>query len=603
MAREAAIIKKLSLLAKYSILSLIITAGVSLFVAWGLQRNQEARIIDIEADSAADQVETVLASNLLASDFTEPLSAERYQQIDDLIRRDIVHEHVVRVKLWNPDGKLIYSDAGGGEMVGETPEMSHELKEALDGDMATEISNLEKEENTTEAERFEHLLEVYAPVRLDGSDQIVGAFEAYHHLGVLEPGIADMRRFVALSMGAGAVIIYFSLFGIVSGASRQLVRRSRENRHLFEEEKTRRSELSALYGLSRSLVNAPPEEGESLDIIVRHAVDTLHVTFACAFLLEGDSVVQRTAHPIRYLGRDLKVEQCYLNDYCPRLLRAALADEPIMIHRDEITDLSGHESQMLYLDLAQTICLVPIKAGEIPLGVLLMGESRSDSREPFTPEKLRLCSSIADQAASALQRANLFSDLEKAYLETVLTLANAVEAKDTYTKNHAENVSHMAVEVGKAMGLDDSLLEDLKYGGVLHDVGKIGVPDAVLKKPGKLDDDEWILMRAHAALGFEIIKPVHRLAGAAKVVRHHHERYDGHGYPDGIAGEAIPITARILTTVDSYSAIVDRRPYKQARSHAEAIAELNRCAGTQFDPQVVENFIGLFESGTLIPEE
>jgi HD-GYP domain-containing protein (c-di-GMP phosphodiesterase class II) len=412
-----------------------------------------------------------------------------------------------------------------------------------------------------------------------------------------------MRRFVVLSLGAGAAIIYFALFGIVRGASKQLVRRSRENRRLFEEEKTRRSELGALYGLSRSLAKAAPEEVESLDIIVRHSVDTLHVTFACAFLLEGENVVQRTAHPVRYLGRELKIEQCYLNEYCPDLVQAAMSDEPVLMRRDEFTDLSERERRMLYLDIARTICLMPIKAGDLPLGILLLGESRSENREPFSPEKLRLCGSIADQAASALQRASLFSDLENAYLETVLTLANAVEAKDTYTKNHAENVSHMAVEVGKAMGLDDNLLEDLKYGGVLHDVGKIGVPDAVLKKPGKLDDDEWVLMRAHAALGSDILKPVHRLAGAAKIVRHHHERYDGHGYPDEIAGDSIPITARILTTVDSYSAIVDRRPYKNARSHAEAVEELKRCAGTQFDPDVVRAFIGLFDSGTLTPEE
>jgi len=572
-------------------------------VIWGLQRNQEDRIIKLEVDSAADQVETVLASQLLPSDFVEPLSPERYRQVDELIRRDIVHEHVVRVKLWNREGKLIYSDADDPEMIGQTPPMSHELEEALDGRMATEISDLENEENVTEAELFSRLLEIYAPIQLDGSDQTVGAFEAYHHLGVLQTGIADMRRFVATSIGLGAAVIYLALFGVVRGASRQLIRRSRETHALLEEEQTRRSELSAQYDLSRALVNAPPEEEKTLDIIVQHAVDTLHVTFACAFLLEEKSVVQRAAHPIRFLGRDLKVDQCYLNSYCPYLLKASLANEPILLRGDEAADLSEHERHMLYLDLAQTICLIPIKTGELPLGILLLGEARSENREPFSPEKLRLFGSIADQAASSLQRAHLFSDLEKAYLETVLTLANAVEAKDTYTKNHAENVSHMAVEVGKVMGLENDQLEDLRYGGVLHDVGKIGVPDAVLKKPGKLDDEEWILMRAHAALGTEILKPVRRLAGAAKVVRHHHERYDGHGYPDEIAGESIPITARILTTVDSYSAIVDQRPYKNARSHAEAVEELKRCAGTQFDPKVVDAFIGLFDSGVLTPEE
>jgi HD-GYP domain-containing protein (c-di-GMP phosphodiesterase class II) len=224
---------------------------------------------------------------------------------------------------------------------------------------------------------------------------------------------------------------------------------------------------------------------------------------------------------------------------------------------------------------------------------LLLGEARQAEREPFTPEKLRLARSSGDQTASALLRAELYLELERSYLQTVLALANAVEAKDTYTADHAQGLATLALAVGRELGMSPRELEDLRYGAVLHDIGKIGIPDAILKKPAQLDADEWTRMRQHPALGAQILAPVPRLAGAARMVRHHHERFDGQGYPDGLAGETIPLGARILTVVDSYSAIMDKRVYREARSQEEAVAELRRCAGTQFDPQVVAAFLRL----------
>jgi HD-GYP domain-containing protein (c-di-GMP phosphodiesterase class II) len=219
---------------------------------------------------------------------------------------------------------------------------------------------------------------------------------------------------------------------------------------------------------------------------------------------------------------------------------------------------------------------------------------RSQEREPFSADKLRLARSIGDQAASALYRVELFVQLEQSYLGTVLALANAVDAKDTYTADHAEQLADMALTVGRALGLTERQLDDLRYAAILHDIGKIGVPDAVLQKPARLEPAEWALMRQHPSIGARILAPVPGLARAARIVRHHHERYDGTGYPDGLAGEAIPLGARILTVVDSYSAIVDRRVYKEACSHEEAVSELRKHAGTQFDPQVVTVFLAKF---------
>ncbi len=199
----------------------------------------------------------------------------------------------------------------------------------------------------------------------------------------------------------------------------------------------------------------------------------------------------------------------------------------------------------------------------------------------------------AEQAASAEAKAlRFFEELEDAYVQTVLALAKAVEAKDTYTADHADRLALQAELVARKLGISDAAeIQALRFGAMLHDVGKIGVPDSILKKPGRLTLEEWKLMRQHPVIGSRILETVARLRQAAKIVRHHHERWDGQGYPAGLKGEAIPLGARILTVVDSYSAIVDERVYKAARTHAEAVAELTTNAGTQFDPHVVEVFL------------
>ncbi|MBK5225728.1 MAG: HD domain-containing protein [Thermoleophilia bacterium] len=591
--------KQSSLLTRFSLLALIIVTIVGIVGVWGMQRLLEQNIILQEANNAADQVETVLDNNLSSSDLAAPPDPARLQEIDALIRNEIIHDHIVRIVIHNRSGQIIYSN--DLEMVGQLVPIYEKLANALDGQVISDIT-APTEEHFASPSQYDRLIEVLAPIRIQDSDEVQGAYEIYHDMEVLDTQIATMRRSVGLILGLGLAVLYLALFGIVRNASRKLIRTNEENRRLFEKESARRSELAALYEISRELSTAAPKSEEILDLIVRRATETIHSTYMSALLIENGNVVVRTTYPVRDDIQNLDL-QCIPAANSPFLQQVLEHDEPVIVKSSEVNDLTESERKTLTLNLAKTICLVPIRIGEQASGVLLIGEMRSENREPFTPEKLSLAKGIADQTAAALQRVQLFSNLEQAYLETVLTLANAVEAKDTYTKNHADNVSRVAMLVGKELGLSDNELEDIRYGGVLHDVGKIGVPDTILNKPGKLNDGEWVQMRAHAAIGADILKPIPRLAGAADIVRHHHERYDGNGYPDGLAGEDIPIGARILTTVDSYSAMVDRRSYKAARPHEDAEVELRRCTGTQFDPRVVDAFLGLFERGALIPSE
>lgn len=362
-----------------------------------------------------------------------------------------------------------------------------------------------------------------------------------------------------------------------------------ENSHLFRAELTRREELSALYSLSRQLADINNSE-TVLQLVAQHVVQTVRVTFARILLVEVAELVVRAVYPIRNLDNDLLVGQRVSLARCAVCRQALEQATPLELQAND-PSLSDWERQTLFLDVAHNVCLVPLQVGKRPIGLLMLGEVRREEREPFTPDKIRLARNIADQAASALHRVELFAELESAYLQTVLALANAVDAKDSDTHTHSQRLSTWAFEIGRRMGLDARALEDLRYGTILHDIGKIGVPDAILKKPAPLNADEWTKMHQHPAIGAKIMEPLPRLAGAATIVRHHHERYDGAGYPDGLAGEAIPLGARILAVVDAYGAIIDKRVYKDGRSPEQARQELRQCAGAQFDPQIVDLFL------------
>ncbi len=182
-------------------------------------------------------------------------------------------------------------------------------------------------------------------------------------------------------------------------------------------------------------------------------------------------------------------------------------------------------------------------------------------------------------------------DIREMFTQTVKALASAIDARDPSTKKHSEHVSGIAVEIGQAMNLSETQLEQLEWAGLLHDIGKIGIRDAVLLKPEKLTREERILMNEHPVKGEEILKDVDQLAAERPLIRHHHEWYNGSGYPDRLIGEEIPLLARVLHVADAFEAMTASRPYRPVPlTAAEAFEELQRYAGIQFDPNVVEAF-------------
>ncbi len=212
----------------------------------------------------------------------------------------------------------------------------------------------------------------------------------------------------------------------------------------------------------------------------------------------------------------------------------------------------------------------------------------TNDAEEVEDEWLSLCSAITGQAAVALENVSLYEKIERSYYNTVMALASAIEVKDPYTYGHSEKVTDFAMAIGRRMDLNQDQLRTLKYGSTLHDVGKIGISGEVLNKPGPLTDEEFAHVRSHTELGDQIMAPVEFLQEPRPIVRSHHERYDGQGFPDGLSGEDIPLMARIVSVADAFEAMLSERPYRRALPFQEAVAELVRNTDSQFDPQVVK---------------
>jgi HD-GYP domain-containing protein (c-di-GMP phosphodiesterase class II) len=281
--------------------------------------------------------------------------------------------------------------------------------------------------------------------------------------------------------------------------------------------------------------------------------------------------------------------------YPAELAREWLAQsEPFVLEPDTLRSLEGVDPAKV-----ARFAVAPLKLEGNRVGALTaqIGDGEFDDRQ------LRLLAGLAYQARLAIESAEHYKGLERTFLSTVAALANALEANDAYTSSHARWITDMSLLVGRAMQLDRDALKRLELGALFHDIGKIGVPSEILQKPGPLTDEELAIVKGHPELGEKILEPIDRLADVRPIVRACHERWDGLGYPDGKAGEEIPVEARIVFVCDAFHAMVTDRPYRKSLGSSEAIQRLREAAGAEFDPAVVETFVGLFEAGVVLPLE
>lgn len=255
---------------------------------------------------------------------------------------------------------------------------------------------------------------------------------------------------------------------------------------------------------------------------------------------------------------------------------------------------AGHS--IIAQNIASAMC-TPLKQQDEILGVIYV-DTRG-TRHAFVQHDLELLVALAGPAAIAIKNARYVRELEKAYDETLLLLASAIELRDHYTAGHTWRVTNFSLAVARELGWDEERLKECKMGGVLHDVGKIAVPDSILNKPGRLTEEEFELMKIHPEKGAHLLQDVSRLSPLIPYCLYHHERFDGKGYPYGLKGEDIPMEGRVVAVADTFDAMTSSRPYRKGMDSEVAIAEIEKNKGTQFDPDCADALIKAYREGKL----
>lgn len=335
-------------------------------------------------------------------------------------------------------------------------------------------------------------------------------------------------------------------------------------------------------------INKSISSSLSHDQILETAVERIGWIIRCNFIsilvqIKGSLIVQLSR------GTGVLVPESFASGN--RLIGGNIAQEAFESGENQqaeaLADLAGLGQPDLALRQAglQSLLAIPLISKENPMGVLLLGRSedvRFGAEDVFAIEK------IAAQVAVALENAKLYQELRELFISTVASLTNAIDAKSPWTWGHSERVMHLAVALSGELGLGEDATERIRLGALLHDIGKIGVIDALLDIKAPLTDSEVVPMRLHPEVGVAILEPIERLRDVLPGILHHHEWFDGTGYPRGLKGEEIPLEARVIAVADAYDAIISNRPYRGGAQGSEAREELHKFSGTQFDPAVVE---------------
>ncbi len=320
------------------------------------------------------------------------------------------------------------------------------------------------------------------------------------------------------------------------------------------------------------------------ELVVGALVEQVHADAASLVLLDrakGEYVHKRSVGPLA---------DCGMESDDP--LGMGAANDGVAIR--ELAEAPPVATQLQAWDRIRASMSAPVKVSDMVGGALA-----AIREETFDSEDLNLLTMLANMSSKAIESAELHQQLRGSYYRTLQVLARSLAARDPYSAAHGEAVTWLADRLGQQMGVDDEDLEALRSYGPLHDLGKIGIPDSLLSKRGALTDDEAEIVRQHTLIGESIIKPLNPGSGALSMIRSHHERWDGQGYPDGLREEQIPLLARVVAVADAYHAIISHRPYRSGASPIQAVQEMKAMSGTQFAPPVVHAVVQLWHDGEL----
>ena len=360
-----------------------------------------------------------------------------------------------------------------------------------------------------------------------------------------------------------------------------------------------RAALSRLEALASALVHSETERLASVDAgeQLSAAWEELHLLHSLSGQMAlGSSPARFVANTLGALRDTIGCRWTALRVHGPaaQLLRVSnggiVADGIDSMAAHRILDRLGDAPRSSVV--GDDLVVSPVRREAEPLGILAAGDRLSGNGAMSSFES-KLVETAAGHLAVFLDNARLYRDLDAMFLGSLSALVSAIEAKDPYTRGHSQRVALLSRDLAEAAGFPAAFVKDIHISGLVHDIGKIGVPEVVLRKQGRLDDAEYEAIKQHPEVGFRILRDIPQLAPILDGVRYHHERYDGHGYPHGLAGEAIPVSARIIALADTFDAMSSNRTYRSARSRIEVFAEMSRLGGTQFDPKLLDWFLRL----------
>ncbi len=364
------------------------------------------------------------------------------------------------------------------------------------------------------------------------------------------------------------------------------------NSRLYSDLEDRIGELHAIFEIDKAITSAIDLE-TVLQQIVQMSIGLLDAKISSLMLIDEESqeLVIAAAHGL---------SESYIQKG-PIKIGESVAGKVIQEGRPIAVDNIGDDPRHAYAEQARmeglcSLLSVPLNLKDRVIGVLNI---YTDEPHYFNPHEINLFTSLASQAAIAIENARLFESLEEIYIEVITAMASAIDARDAYTHGHSHRVTEYAVAIAEELGLSPAEVDIIRNASILHDVGKIGIKEDILKKPGRLTEEERREMEYHPFIGTKILQSVKLLEPVMPLVYHHHERFDGTGYPDGLRGEEIPQGARIISIADAFESMTSDRPYRKALPLEEAMAEMRYGAGRQFDPRLVEVFMRLAEQGKI----
>ncbi len=363
----------------------------------------------------------------------------------------------------------------------------------------------------------------------------------------------------------------------------------REKFELYQIQQQRILELSTLVEIGKILASSHEIEGilsKAKDIVLRYCqTESLHLSLWNSKNQELESKLAS--------GLSSSFLKEFAKNWDKSLEWLSYKDNKTIDFHNIARAKNNLSKEILRKEGIKSCLIIPLTTKGKTLGVLGIYKKVYTR---FSTEQIEILKTITSQTAVAIENALLYNDLEELFIDTITSLARAIDARDTYTLGHSEGVSSYAVKLAEELGLPPKKIDTIKIAGILHDIGKIGICDKILFKKGFLTKKERQIIQTHPKIGAEIIGSISALKEAVKAILGHHEYYNGKGYPLGLKGEEISLEARILAIADAFDAMISKRAYREAFSTQEALEELKKCAGTQFDPNLVNAFFKVIAS-------